>query len=193
MLRRRFLTTVPFWISAGACAAGAGDDPRFPTSIASTIGGKSTRLFLTGSALRKKYGFSVYTVASYLQEGARVNGAGGLAKADLAKQLHLIFERDVDGQSIATSFRGSIEANHPAPAFGPELARMEQYFVAHGAKQGDRVMLTHIPGVGLGCQFAGKSGVSIENVRFAHAIWDTYLGPNNLGVAIKEGLTSRLR
>ena len=70
MLRRRFLSTVPFWISAGAWAAGAGDDPRFPASIASMIGGKSTRLVLTGSALRKKYGFSVYTVASYLQEGA---------------------------------------------------------------------------------------------------------------------------
>ena len=193
MLRRRFLTTVPFWISAGAWAAGAGDDPRFPSSIASTIGGKSTRLALTGSALRKKYGFSVYTVASYLQEGARVNGAGGLAKADLAKQLHLLFERDVDGQSIATSFRGSIGANHPAPAFEPEMVRLERYFVAHGARLGDRVVLTHIPGVGLGCQIAGRPGVVIENVGFARAIWDTYLGPNNLGVAIKDGLTSRLR
>ena len=82
--------------------------------------------------MRKKYGFSVYSIASYVQEGARVNDPATLAKADIAKQLHLIFERDVDGQSIATSFRGSIGANHPAPAFTPELAEVRDQLVADG-------------------------------------------------------------
>ena len=194
MIRRRFLAAIPGVLGSGLALAGpAGGDPRFPSMISSKVGGKPTRLTLTGSALRKKYGFSVYSIASYVQEGAGVGDPATLARADIAKQLHLIFERDVDGQSIATSFRGSIGANHPAPAFTTELAKLERYFVAHGARQGDHVWLTHIPGVGLGCQFVGKPGVAIEGVAFARSVWDAYLGPNNVGVAIKEGLTSRLR
>ena len=194
MIRRRFLAAIVGVSASGPAFAGpVGGDPRFPASITSKIGGKPARLVLTGSALRKKYGFSVYSIASYVQEGARVVDPATLARADLAKQLHLIFERDVDGQAIATSFRGSIGANHPAPAFAPELAKLERYFVAHGAKQGDHVWLTHVPAVGLGCEFVGVSGVVIEGVAFARAVWEAYLGPNNVGVAIKEGLTSRLR
>jgi hypothetical protein len=148
---------------------------------------------LTGSALRKKYGFSVYSIASYIQEGAKVADAEALVSADIIKVLALIFERDVDGQSIATSFRGSIGANHPAPAFAAELDKLEKYFHSHNASQGERLWLTHVPGMGLTCQFHGDEATRIASVPFARAIWDTYLGPNNLGVAIKEGLTSRLR
>jgi hypothetical protein len=194
MIRRRFLAAIPGVLASGSALAGpGGGDPRFPATITSKIGGKPSRLVLTGSALRKKYGFSVYSIASYVQEGAKVNDPATLVRADLAKQLHLIFERDVDGQSIATSFRGSIGANYPAPAFASELAKLDGYFMAHGARQGDEVWLTHVPGVGLGCQIVGKPGVVIQGVDFARAVWDAYLGPNNIGVAIKEGLTTRLR
>jgi hypothetical protein len=198
MIRRRFLVAAPCWFAATATLAGSeafagSGDPRFDPTIASRIGGKQIRLVLTGSALRKKYGFSVYSVASYVLEGTKIRDAEALAKADIAKQLHLIFERDVDGQSIATSFRGSIGANHPAPAFKTELAKLEQYFLAHNAKQNDHVWLTHVPAVGLGCHFSGQQGVVIDGVSFAHAVWNTYLGPNSIGVAITEGLTSRLR
>ena len=159
MIRRRFLAAIPGILASGSALAGpGGGDPRFPATITSKIGGKPSRLILTGSALRKKYGFSVYSIASYVQEGSKVNDPTTLARADVAKQLHLIFERDVDGQTIATSFRGSIGANYPAPAFASELAKLEGYFVAHGARQGDQVWLTHIPGVGLGCQFVREAG-----------------------------------
>jgi hypothetical protein len=84
-------------------------------------------------------------------------------------------------------------ANHPSPAFSSELDKLEKYFLSHNASQGERLWLTHVPGVGLTCQFHADAGTKIDSIPFAHAIWDTYLGPNNLGVAIKEGLTSRLR
>ncbi len=198
MIRRRFLIAASGWFVSSAVLSGskvfAGpSDPRFSSTITSRIDGKSVKLALTGSALRKKYGFSVYTVASYMVEGTKVRDAEELAKADIAKQLHLIFERDVDGQSIATSFRGSIATNHPAPAFKNELAKLEQYFLAHSAKQNDHLWLTNIPGVGLGCQFSGQPGVVIDGVSFSQAIWRTYLGPNSISVAITEGLTSRIR
>ena len=86
MIRRRFLAVAPCWFLANAALADS-SDPRFPAKISSKIGGKPLNLVLTGSALRKKYGFSVYTVASYVQQGVKIRDASDLAKADVAKQL----------------------------------------------------------------------------------------------------------
>jgi hypothetical protein len=198
MIRRRFLTagTIGFAaLVAGTDSGvrGATGDPRFPATIASRIGGKPVRLVLTGTAVRTKYGFRVYTLASYVQEGAQVRDAEGLVGLDAPKQLHLIFERDVDGATMAKAFRESIGRSHPAPAFAAELAMLERHFVANPVKQGDHVRLTHVPGVGLGVQVNGQPGLVVRGVGFARAAWGTYLGQNNLGVAIKTGLTSRLR
>jgi hypothetical protein len=198
MIRRRFLAggTIGFvaWVAGtGTGVKGATGDPRFPAKIASRIGGNPVRLVLTGTALRRKYGFSVYALASYVQEGVQVRDADGLMRADTAKQLHLIFERDVDGATMASAFRASIGMSHPAPAFASELASLERYFLAHPVNQGDHIWLTHVPGVGLGVQVNGQPGMVIGGVGFAQAAWETYLGQNNLGVAIKTGLTSRLR
>jgi hypothetical protein len=192
MKRRQFLIASGV-ILTGTAARGGSNDPRFAATISTKIDGKTIRLSLTGSALRKKYGFSIYSIASYIQEGAKVADAEALARGDFAKVLALIFERDIDGPTIAASFRSSIAANHPAPEFAVELEKLEKYFVEHKADQGERLWLTHVPGVGLTCQFHGEASVQINSVAFARAIWETYLGPNSLGVAIKEGLTSKLR
>ncbi len=195
MIRRRFLAaaaSVPTWCAASSAFAESGD-PRFPTSVSTQIDGKAIRLLLTGTAMRKKYGFSVYALASYVQEGTQVRNAEALARADVAKQLHLVFERQVDGATIASSFRASIGAIHPAPAFSTELAKLERYFVSRNVQQGDNIWLTHIAGYGMACQVGNQGGVAIQSVPFSQTAWSTYLGPINLGVAIKEGLTSRLR
>jgi hypothetical protein len=198
MFRRRILTA--FLIGLGmsgavvAADARAGDvDPRFGARITSKIQDKPMRLVLTGTAMRTKYLLNVYAIGSYVQEGVKVRDADTLAKINVVKQLHLIFERDVDGKTMAESFRESIGMNHPAPAFAAELAKLEQYFRAHNCKSGDHIELTYIPGLGLGCQLVGKPGVIVENVAFAQAAWDLYVGRKNLSLAIRSGLTSRLR
>src|SRR5258708_3164688 len=57
MIRRRFLAAAaPCWFVAASAFAESGD-PRFPPTITSRIGGKAVRLTLTGTAMRKKYGF----------------------------------------------------------------------------------------------------------------------------------------
>jgi Chalcone isomerase-like len=197
MLRRRILAAILLGLVIGAVAVGAGAsdssiDPRFATTITSRVGGKDVRLVLTGTAMRTKYMFNVYAVGSYVQEGVKVRDAEGLVRSAAAKQLHLIFERDVEGETMAQSFREAIGMNHRAPAFEPELAKLEQYFRANPVKRGDQIRLTSIPGVGLGCQLIRKPGLVIEDVKFAEAAWEAYLGRKNLGVAIQSGLTSRL-
>ena len=169
-----------------------GSNTRYATSIVSQIGKQPVKLSLTGAALRKKYGFRVYTIASYVQEGTKVRDAEGLAKSGAVKILHMVFEREVDGATIAGSFRDSIALNHPAPAFASELVKLEQYFVGHPVRRGDHVWLTSVPGLGLVCQISGQTGLVIENPSFALAAWEVYLGRRYLDVAVKSGLTSRL-
>ncbi len=196
MFRRQFLAAVSAGfalpMTASFAVAEESSDGRFATTITSKVGGKSVPLVLTGTALRTKYFLSVYTIGSYVQEGVKVRDAEHLARVDAVKQLQLIFERDVDGATMARSFRESIGMIQPAPAFAAELAKLERYFVANPCKTGNRLNLTFLPGVGLSCQLDGKEPTLIEDVRFARAAWSIYLGPKNLSVAIKSGLSSRL-
>ena len=182
-----FITSV-----ADAGGKGASVDPRFAATVNTRIGDKPVRLVLTGTALRTKYLLRVYSIASYVQEGIKVGDAGALARVDAIKQLHLIFERDVDGATLASSFRESIGMSHPAPAFAAELATLERYFLTHPVKQGDHVRLTNIPGTGLVVQLNAQRGLVIPGAAFARAAWEPYLGRKNIGVAIQSGLTSRL-
>jgi hypothetical protein len=38
-----------------------------------------------------------------------------------------------------------------------------------------------------------KGEFTIDNPAFSQAVWDIYLGKNNIGEGIKKGLTSRLK
>ncbi|MFO0889113.1 MAG: chalcone isomerase family protein [Isosphaeraceae bacterium] len=196
MFNRRILTVALIGLGAQVVAgvgAEAGDaDSRYAPTITNQIGDKPVRLVLTGTAMRTKYLFNVYAIGSYVQAGARVRDAEELAKVDVPKQLHLIFERDIDPDTMAKSFSQAIRMNHAAPAFGQELAELEKYFRTSSIRAGDHLWLTSIPGSGFRCQVAGKPSLMIENPGFARAAWEAYLGPRNVGVAIKSGLSSRL-
>ena len=178
------------WMSAGPVLAG---ESQFPVAIVADCGGTPVRMTLTGTALRTKYWVRVYTVASYAQAGLKITTPELLARLDVPKLLHLSFERDVDGTTMANAFRESIGRSFPAPHFATELTLLERYFVANPVKQGDQIRLTHIPGVGMGVQVNTRPTVAIRGVAFAQAAWGTYFGQNHLGVAIKDGLSSRLR
>ena len=195
--RRQFLAAgavgIAAWSACGRAVAAEPTDPRFPSTIVAEVGGKPTRLSLTGTALRSKLRVRVYAVGSYAPEGVAIPSPEALAVLDAPKVLHLIFERDVDGTTMARAYRDSIGRSYPAPAFTAELGLLERHFVANPVRKGDHVWLTHIPGVGMGVQVNDQPGLVIGGVEFARAAWGTYFGPNHLGLALKEGLTSRLR
>jgi hypothetical protein len=58
-------------------------------------------------------------------------------------------------------------------------------------EKGNRVTLTAAPGAGLRCQVAGKMDAMVGESAFARAVWDMYLGRNNVDDAVKSGLVSR--
>jgi hypothetical protein len=180
------------WASAADMVGVPGSDVKYPAAIQAKIAGKDARLVLTGTALRSKFVFNVYTLGSYLQEGVKARSAEELAAIDAPKQLHLVMERDVDGKDMADAFHSAIRLNHASPAFDKELTALMEYMKMHPVKKGDNIWLMYVPGAGLQCNIIGKGEVKINNPAFGKAVWEIYLGKNNLGDSIKKGLTSRL-
>jgi len=197
MVRNGMLTVVLAGLFAVTVLAGetvgvSGSDARFATTMELKIKGQPVRLVLTGTALRKKYLFNVYAIGGYVQEGAGVRSADELAAADTPKVLHLVMDRDLDGATMAAAFREAVRLNYPPGTFDKELDTLTAFVQATAVKKGEHVWLTHLPGMGLHVRMSGDKAILIQNPAFSKAIWDVYLGPNNLGEPIKRGLTSRL-
>jgi hypothetical protein len=197
MVRSRILALALLGLFGAAALAAEtvgvdGSQTQYPTLIESPINNKPVKLVLTGTAMRKKVLFNVYTVGSYIQEGTAVHSATDLASADVPKQLHLVMERDLDGKTMASAFRDAVRLNYASPAFDNELDTLTRFLEQTSVKKGDHVWLSHVPGVGFHGRLAGKKELLIPNGAFSKAIWEIYLGRNNLGESIKQGLTSRL-
>jgi Chalcone isomerase-like len=197
MVASRILATALLVVGATQALAAdmvavPGASAQFAVTTEASIDGKPVKLVLTGAALRQKLFFNVYAVAGYVQEGTRVRSPEELAAVDCPKRLELVMERTVEGKEMAEAFRAAIRQNYPAPAFDHEVADLVQFIQGQTAQQGDHIVITHVPGVGVHCDLAGKAGVLIKNPQFSRAVWDIYLGKNNLGDDIKKGLASRL-
>jgi hypothetical protein len=190
------LTAVVLMLGSSVLATEMVGVPRsstvYPAEVATSIAGKSVQLTLTGTAMRTRFVVNVYTLGSYVQKGSSIKSAEALAAADCPKRLHLVMERTVDGKDMADAFRTAIRNSHPEPAFNDEVNQLVQYMRASAARKGDHVYLTHVPGIGLQINIAGKADFLIKNVAFSKAIWEIYLGKKNIDEGIKKGLTSRL-
>lgn len=156
------------------------------------VGGKSVRLRLTGVAMRTKVIVNVYAIGSYVDAAAKPGSAEALASMDCAKRLHLVMERSVEGKDMAEAFQAAVRMNYAAGTFDQEVATLCQFMRGTSLRKGEHILLTHVPGVGLHCNVAGRADFTIKNARFSQAVWEIYLGQKNLGDDIKRGLTARL-
>lgn len=170
----------------------SGSDVRFPTAVNLPVNGKPVQFVLTGTALRKKFIFSVYAIGSYVQAGTAVHTAEQLAAADANKMLFLVLARDVAGSDMIAAFREAIRKSYPADAFTAEFAALEKQLHEIQIRKGDQVLLMNVPGVGLQIIHNHQMRAVVRNSAFAKAVWEIYFGPHNLGDAIKRGLSSRL-
>jgi hypothetical protein len=164
----------------------------FPVERTEEIGGEKVALELTGVGLREKAWFNVYAIASYVAKDASAKTATQLAQADVAKQLRLVMERDVDGEDMAEAFRDALRANHPK-GFDQELKAFEAYFDGKEAKEGKRIVFDHVPGKGLRFRVQGHDALEIEGVPFARAVWDIYFGKKPAVDELKKTLSARLK
>lgn len=164
----------------------------FDAVITSRIAERSIPMVLTGTALREYLFVNVYSIGSYVQQGSAVKSAEELARADIAKELHLVMERAVSGADMAAAVEKSIVANHAPAQFARDLRRFLDFLASNSVAKGDRVRIAHVPGVGVDVQIQGKQSIAVSNPLLSRAIWDIYFGRYNLGAKIKSGLVSRL-
>jgi hypothetical protein len=193
---RSLIAALTVAVAFGAASASEmvgvnGSNAQFPAAIQVQTAGQPARLSLTGAAVRKKAFITIYTIASYLQDGVAAKTAEQLAAAQGVKVLVLVMERDVAGQDMVDGIRAGIRLNYPADAFSSELARIGQVLQTMRLQKGDRVTLIAAPGTGLRCLVAGKADAMVGDPAFARAVWNIYLGPNNVSDAVKSGLVSR--
>ncbi|NBR04146.1 MAG: hypothetical protein EBT92_00065 [Planctomycetes bacterium] len=182
--------SIQTWAAETVSLSGSG--VRFSTVTEYIANAKSTKMALTGVAMRSKFLVNVYAIASYVQEGTKPKSSDEIINADIYKQLNLVMERQVDGREMASSFKASVLLNHKEEEFPEELTLLNNLFKEIKVVKGDQVKLTHLPGIGIHCQVVDKIEVTIKSVAFSKAIWEIYFGKNNLGDAIKKGLLSKL-
>lgn len=197
MLRR---AVVALMIGAvGAVTVGAaetvpvkGTSVNYPLAVSTTVKDKSVQLNLTGVGLRTKVGFDVYTVASYVQDGARVRGADDVLKADAARLLHLVMQRTVKPTEFIGAFRSAVGKSYPDDKFAAEFKQLTDAIGENAATKGDHVMLLHIPGEGVRIWMGKTVDVTVKSPAFAQALWEVYLGSKPLDEGLKKGLVGLL-
>ncbi|VTR95128.1 lipoprotein transmembrane : Chalcone-flavanone isomerase OS=Singulisphaera acidiphila (strain ATCC BAA-1392 / DSM 18658 / VKM B-2454 / MOB10) GN=Sinac_0769 PE=4 SV=1 [Gemmata massiliana] len=101
-----------------------GTSVTYPPAVSANVKDKDVQLSLTGVGLRTKVGFNVYTVASYLQDGTRVQKAEDLARTDAVRLLHLVMQRTVQPDAFIGAFRTAVGKSYPDDKFVGEFTQL---------------------------------------------------------------------
>src|SRR5437868_8047592 len=117
-----------------------GSDVRYPVRTEITVGYKPVKLVLTGTAERKGHGLNVYAIASYIQDGAAAKTAEQIVAADAVKVMHLVLERNLDGQTMFEGIRTGVRLNHSLDAFAGEMGQLERTLRANDWPRGQALV-----------------------------------------------------
>jgi hypothetical protein len=169
-----------------------GSSAKYPPVVSIVVGEKAFKLNLTGTGLRTKFGFGVYAIASYLEDGAAVKTAEELMKTGAVRAIHLVMERDVQPREFVDAFKTAIGKNHPADKFKSEFTELLTAVGDRPLKKGDHIVLVATAATGVRIQVVGKVDVTFKNAAFADALWEVYLGARPLDEKLKRGLIEML-
>src|SRR5438132_5855663 len=162
-------------VTLAAAALGAptavADDPvpvkgskvTYAPTVSVPVKDKDVQLGLTGVGLRKKTGFSVYAVASYIQDGTAVRTAADVVKADAVRMLHLVMERTVQPAEFIGALKSAVGKSYPADKFEAEFAQLAEAVGGRAAARGDHVTLLSVPGAGVRIRMSDKVDVTVKN------------------------------
>ncbi len=159
----------------------------FPSQVTFSDNGKDYILDATGVATRKKFMFKVYSIASYLETGeAQGEKFQKVMSPKLAKELRIIWVRNVDAARVQQGFKESlVKAGAPSA----ETAQFLRFFEGN-ASRGDEISLRYIPGGTVEVLINGSSMGKITNEGFAKALWMVWFGPNS--VVPRDELVSKM-
>lgn len=166
----------------------------FPEKVTIEKDGKTYQLSNTGVATRRKLIVKVYSIASYLQDGAYKGGdkLEALQGDASAKQLIIKFNHDVSADKLRNSFLDAFKNNlSPADYASLQPTIDKTLGVFTDVKPGDEMVISALPGGYVEVKLNGKQLTSDTNAAFAKALWATWVGPNS--VIKRENLVSNLQ
>jgi hypothetical protein len=166
----------------------------FPAKITISHDGKTYNLNATGVATRKKFFVKVYSIASYLQDGATIDNNDkfqSFFNDKFAKQLSLKFVHEASVDQIRDAFRESFNNSaFNTPQIQDDIHKFIGFFT-QPVKVGDEQTLTWFPGGYLEVKINGQVVGNITDKDFVAGLWSIWLGEN--GPVNRNELVSQLK
>jgi hypothetical protein len=150
---------------------------------AATVGGakiedsvtvNNQSLALNGAGLRKKFFVKVYVGALYLQ--AKSNSATAIIAADAPRRQVMHFLYDVGKEKIAEAWEEGLADNTPNASADVRTAFKTLASWMEDMKEGQRIVLTYVPGPGTTVEVNGKNKGTLGGKAVADAILNTWIG-----------------
>lgn len=157
----------------------------FPMNISYNVKGKEYRLNATGVSTRTKFFVKVYSVAHYIQDGADINKNNIFTQVfndSLAKQLTLIWVRDVDAKTQADGYTDTFKkvfTPTEQQAMQPQIDQFIAFF-DQNMKINDHQVIRWAPGGVIEVEINGVKKGEIVNPDFARAVWGIWLGSKSV-------------
>ncbi len=157
----------------------------FPAVLKFSAGGKEYTVQLTGVTVRKKVVFKVYGMAHYMENPAGGTRAGAIKDAltdGKAKQITMVFVRDVDQASIQNAYRDGFKENASKEEL-PQIQGSIDQFVGNftvPVKENDVFILRWLPGGTIIPIIKGEEKQSITNPLFAKVLWTIWFGDESI-------------
>ncbi len=192
--RLSLVATAAFLLAAGQAAAivESKTGTEYPDTVSIPTGAGEQVLAATGTALREKtmLKVDVYTIASYVAEGADLSGerAAAIWKLDAPKRLRMDLRRSFSREKLIGAFREVIEKNYPdLGPFSADMTAFEGYFT-RDAQAGDVILFTYVPGQGLVTELNGEAKGTITNLAFVEALWSVWFGSEPVSGDMQDAL-----
>lgn len=179
------LILMAYVVSAQEMATEPSTGKKFPVVQTFSAGGKEYTVQLTGVAVRKKLIFKVYGMAHYLENPAPGTHAGVIKDVlsdGKAKQITMIFVRDVDPASIQKAYRDGFKENASREE-SQQLQPLIDKFVGNFAsdvKENDVFILRWLPGGTIIPIIMGQEKEPITNPAFARVLWTIWFGGDSI-------------
>ncbi|HUP60318.1 MAG TPA: chalcone isomerase family protein [Thermoanaerobaculia bacterium] len=144
-------------------------------NIEDSVSVNNQNLVLNGAGLRKKFVVKVYVGALYLP--SKQTNAAAIIAADTPRRMVMHFVYDVEKGKIAEAWGEGLTANTPNAS--PEVKTAFKTLASwmEDMKDGQRITMTYVPGIGTTVEVNGKSKGTLGGKAVADAILNTWIGP----------------
>lgn len=168
----------------------------YPDAVDAACGGQEVSLQATGTGVREKtfMKVDVYTIVSYVQEGAELGDAAAAALMTLQqpKRLQMDLRRGFSQEKLCNAFTDVIAKNYEdQSAFAADTETFLAYFT-RDAQENDVLVFDYCPAVGLTTTLNGEVMGIIENSAFTEALWSVWFGEKPANKGLREKLLSAL-